>query len=285
MLSQICSGIPLRLVCGSEESELRRHLLESLEERTDRYLKDGNVNAEQARVIEFLKQRFMEELARPTHIAVIGKCGVGKTSTINALFGFNGKISHTRAATKQVHDYFYENDHGRLRISDLPGLGEDLDTEESYRGMYVEVLNSCEVALFVLRADSRDMMDVQRIFRDIIKPIIPGVARRVILGLNQVDLVYPGDWISGANLPSKEQERNIQLIAKERLRSLRKAYPVKQSQVVPYSATKRYRLEHLFHAMISCTAGEAWVLNAKKQIADWHALVDANYLPKEGNRE
>jgi predicted GTPase len=151
--------------------------------------------------------------------------------------------------------------------------------------MYVEVLKSCEVALFVLRADSRDMMDVQQIFREIINPTIPQVASKIVIGLNQVDLVFPGDWIEGANLPSVAQEKNIQAIARERLKSLRKACPIKPKQIVPYSATRRYHLEHLFYSLISCTSGEAWVLDAKKKIAKWADLVKAEYLHKRQEAE
>lgn len=251
-------------------------------EKLQTHLDRADVGSENAQAINLLKTSVMEELAHPTHIAVIGKCGVGKTSTINSLFGFKGKVSHTRAATKHVQDYLYENEHGRLRISDLPGLGEDLDTEENYRAMYVEVLKNCEIALFVLRADSRDMMDVQRIFREVINPTIPQVARKIVIGLNQVDLVYPGDWIDGANLPSTAQEKNIQAIAKERLRSIRKTFPIKPRQIVPYSATKRYHLEHLFYSLLISTSGEAWVLDAKKQIANWSDFVKEKYLDREG---
>ncbi|MFL6262500.1 MAG: GTPase family protein [Thermoanaerobaculia bacterium] len=263
---------------------MRTNLVGSLMEKLQNYLTSG-ANAKQVEAVNLLKARIMEELARPTHIAVIGKCGVGKTSTINSLFGFNGKVSHTRAATKQIQDYVYETEHGRLRISDLPGLGEDLDTEEDYRAMYVEVLKGCEVALFVLRADSRDMMDVQRIFREIVNPTIPEATKKIVIGLNQVDLVHPCDWLEEANLPSKAQEKTIQVIARERLKSLRKVCPLKPKQLVPYSAKKRYHLEHLFYSLMTCTSGEAWILDAKKQIANWEELVNAKYLVRSVEAE
>lgn len=231
-----------------------------------------------AEVEELLKQRVREELEHPTHIAVIGKCGVGKTSTINALFGRDWKISHTRAATTRVQESILESERGRLKISDLPGLGEDIATESSYRQIYAEVLDKCEIALFILKADSRDMLEVQRILRDVVARSLPDVAQRLVIGLNQVDLVYPGDWIEAANIPSKEQEKNIRLIVRERIRSIRKVCPIKTTQIVAYSALKRYRLQQLFYAMIASTAGEAWVLSAKKQIADWRELVDPKYL-------
>lgn len=230
-------------------------------------------------VYELLKESVNAELEKPTHIAVIGKCGVGKTSTINALFGTDWKISHVRAATKREHVYLYESERGRLKISDLPGLGEDIETEDAYRALYMRVLSECEVALFVLKADTRDMLDVQRILRDVVTGAMPDVAKRIVIGLNQVDLVQPGAWIEGANIPSPEQEASIDSIIRERVKSIQKVCQIKRNQVIAYSAVRRYRLAHLFHAMIASTNGEAWVLDSKKKIADWKELVDEKYLP------
>lgn len=231
-----------------------------------------------------LRQRVIDELKRPTHIAVIGKSGVGKTSTINALFGFHGKVSHVNAGTTSIEDYIYETERGRLRVTDMPGLGEDIETEDRYREMYARTLQQCEVALFVLRADSRDMRDVQLIFRDLIKASMPDAANRIVIGINQVDLAHPGDWIVDANLPSRQQEKTIGAIKKARLESIRKVYRIDSERIVPYSATKRYKLENLFHALLLGTAGEAWILSAKKSIANWKDLVDPRYLPGESTK-
>lgn len=250
-------------------------------EHLDRLLRTpaAGDNEQRKKVGDLLKEKVRDELERPTHIAVIGKCGVGKTSTINALFGTDWKISHIRAATKREQVYLYESDRGKLKISDLPGLGEDLETEEVYRALYTRVLKECEVALFVLKADTRDMLDVQRILRDVVSEAMPNLATRIVIGLNQVDLVQPGAWIDDANIPSPQQEKSIQAIIRERLRSIQKVCPIKRSQVVAYSAGKRYRLLHLFEAMVACTTGEAWVLDAKRKIADWKELVNPKYLP------
>ena len=258
---------------------MRLPILEHLDRLLAQREGDHDDDRDKRRLYGLLNDKVIEELEKPTHIAVIGKCGVGKTSTINALFGTDWKISHVRAATKREHVYFYENERGRLTISDLPGLGEDIDTEQEYRALYRRVLKECEVALFVLKADSRDMLDVQRILRDVVGRAMPDLAQRIVIGLNQVDLVQPGVWIDEANIPSAEQERSIGLIIRERAKSIQKICPIKRSQIVAYSAVKRYHLAHLFQAMVAGTAGEAWVLDAKKKIADWKELVDPKYLP------
>lgn len=232
-----------------------------------------------AKAFEMLKEHVMEELHRPTHIAVIGKTGVGKTSTINALFGTDWKISHIRAATKEEQVFIYENDRGRLKISDLPGFGEDIDTEDIHRAIYERVLNECDVALLVLKADTRDMLEVQRTLRDVVGHSLGGLSKRIVVGLNQIDLVYPGDWLEGPNIPSADQEKNIKKIISQRIKSIKKVCSIKPSNVVAYSASKRYHLAHLFAAMVTSTAGQAWVLDAKKNIADYLEMIDPKYLP------
>lgn len=231
------------------------------------------------KIFEELKRRVIEELEHPTHIAVIGKTGVGKTSTINSLFGTDWKISHVRAATKEEQVFIYEGGRGRLKISDLPGFAEDIDSEERYRAIYTRVLNECDVALLILKADSRDMLEVQRFLRDVVSKSINNLAKRIVVGLNQVDLVQPGRWIDGPNIPSPDQRKSIESIINARVKSIRKVCEIKPKQVVAYSATKRYRLVQLFEAMINCTVGEAWVLDAKKKIANYLELIDPKYLP------
>jgi small GTP-binding protein len=231
------------------------------------------------RVFKELRERIIQELEYPTHIAVIGKTGTGKTSTINALFGTDWKISHVRAATKAEQVYLYEGDRGRLKISDLPGFAEDIDTEEHYREIYTRVLNECDVALLILKADSRDMLEVQRFLRDVVSKSINNLAKRIVVGLNQVDLVQPGHWIEDANVPSPEQRKSIDSIIKERVKSINKVCKIQPRQVIAYSAIRRFRLVQLFEAMINCTIGEVWVLDAKKKIADYLELVDPKYLP------
>jgi uncharacterized protein len=228
-----------------------------------------------------LKQEVMKELHHPTHIAVIGKTGVGKTSTINQLFGTDWKISHFQAATKEEQVFLYDGDRGRLKISDLPGFAEDIDTESTYREIYTRVLKECDVALLILKADSRDMLEVQRFLRDIASKSFNRLHERIVIGLNQVDLVQPGRWIERANIPSKEQDETISKIIAERVKSIRKVCPIEREQVIAYSATKRFHLVQLFEAMVMCTVGEAWVLDAKKKIADYTELIDPIFLPEK----
>lgn len=260
-------------------------LFEGLFSKAKSKIDTSKLSKEQSdKFFELLKEDMAEELRKPTHIAVIGKCGVGKTSTINALFGTDWKVSHVKAATLAEEILMLEGERGALKISDLPGFGEDIDKEEEYSQLYKRVLRECDVALLILKADTRDMAEVQRMLRDVVGSDFD-VSKRIIIGLNQVDNVQPGHWLDKPNLPSVEQENSIKEIVVERIKSIEKVCAIKPSQVIAYSAKRRYRLEHLFEAMVSGTAGEAWVMNAKGKVADYLELVDPEFCPPTNNRE
>src|SRR4051812_42440785 len=67
----------------------------------------------------------------PPRIAVVGECGVGKSTTINALFNAGLEVSHTRACTMKDIEMtidLSENPQERrqLIVYDMPGLGESI---------------------------------------------------------------------------------------------------------------------------------------------------------------
>jgi hypothetical protein len=54
--------------------------------------------------------------------------------------------------------------------------------------------------------------------------------------------------------------------------------------IVYYSATKRYKLNALFGAMLAaCPANRGWVLNDRVDLADFTELIDKDILKKIGH--
>lgn len=228
-----------------------------------------------SQLVSELRSTALREIENGVHVAVIGKTGVGKTTTINNLFGVDMHVSHVAAATKSAQTVDLRSDTGLLRVTDLPGFGEDLDSDTANKAMWTEALLRADVALLVLKADDRAMAGVQQFMRDVAPR---EAAKRIIVAINQVDLVQPGQWLDGPNLPSPQQELSIANIVKERARSIDKVRKLEASQIIAYSALKRYRLQELFESMIRHTAGEAWVLNELGDVADYRELVDPVYL-------
>jgi uncharacterized protein len=232
--------------------------------------------AEQKNYLTLLRSRYQEEKLNPPKIAVIGRTGVGKSSTINALFNKGLPISHTKASTLSPIQVNVKVAKGELILFDMPGLGEDLEKEEDYRAVYKEVLSQCDVALWVVSAADRSLSSDQYFIADIIKSAKRDWTSRLVIGVNKVDLIHPNNWNKRINLPSREQERNL-IEIKENVRDkLSKVIPkLKDDQIIGYSALKRFSLLPLFRAMLdACPDDRAWVLSNLENMADYWALVD-----------
>jgi predicted GTPase len=93
--------------------------------------------------------------------------------------------------------------------------------------------------------------------------------------VNKIDLIYPSNWNFRTNLPSKAQQRNINDRLSDIRSKLVKVCPsLTRDRIIGYSARRRYRLEHLFGAMLSaCPEDRAWVLSSRQEIADYWEYV------------
>ncbi len=105
-------------------------------------------------VIEKYKHLLPEE-KKPT-ILVCGKMGVGKTTTINTIFGSEvGAVGHITRGTS--HDEVYEwesNTDENINIIDLPGLGDSPKHDREFKEMYARRIKEAD-AFLVLVAPPR----------------------------------------------------------------------------------------------------------------------------------
>ena len=86
--------------------------------------------------VVFIEKQLEEKIRneRPPQIAIIGFTGVGKSSTLNALFNAGRPTSDVQACTQQASSVFgniepYTGSRGIVEIYDMPGLGEDIDKD------------------------------------------------------------------------------------------------------------------------------------------------------------
>lgn len=228
-----------------------------------------------------------ETLARmenepPPRVAFIGQSGVGKSTTLNALFHAGQLVNHYQAQTQEPVEIAVAS--GALVVYDMPGLGESRAKHTVHRDAYEKVLADVDVALWVLDGPNRDIEAVQEYLEDEIARINPRLVQRLVVGLNKVDNIHPGQlaWIPGYNLPSDEQEANIQGRVADVRAKLREVLPKWGGAVVPYSAELRYNLPQLFDAMLDAVPkGRQWVLATRKALADFLGLVDPDVMPLE----
>lgn len=203
----------------------------------------------------------------PPVIGVIGVSGVGKSSTINTLFKTNLATSDTIACTKEfwatdVKAQYTEGNQtktAKLRVIDAPGLGEDIQRDPEYLEMYQQHLPECDVILWIFAARNRAVALDQQYLKK-----LSDSHNKMVFGLNQVDFVEPVNWDMKINLPSRQQEKNIEIIVKDRREKIQHILQ-RDVKLIPYSAKTRYNLQELFSEIInSCPPERAWIFNALK---------------------
>ncbi|NEP62249.1 MAG: GTP-binding protein HSR1 [Symploca sp. SIO2G7] len=229
----------------------------------------------------------------PPRFAFIGECGVGKSSTLNALFNAGLPVSHTEACTQVPIDIEIKFDelqgaNGLLIAYDMPGLGESRRKQKEHIKLYEKILKDVDVALWILDGQNRAIAQIQEYLELELQSIHPKLLERMVIALNKVDLIYPGEthWHPFANLPSEEQEENIKLRILDVKTKIREVIPKWRGRIVGYSANKRYNLPHLFDAMMDAVPNKRkWVVASRKALADFLDLVDPQLLPQEIRQE
>jgi len=237
--------------------------------------------------------RLAEEIAHhPPTIGVVGVSGVGKSSTINAMFRTDLPTSDTVACTKEFRSTDLSVDLNasavgeaaglpelsvrprvRLRVVDAPGLGEDLDADEKYLRMYRESLPACDAVLWVMAARNRAVALDQMYLGQLTE-----FHERMVFGINQVDLVEPGDWRPSYNIPSGRQEANIRAITRDRTERLSGLLD-QPPRVIAYSSRLGYRLEQLFRALLAVVpAHRQWIYAGLKNFSY------LDFIPQETQR-
>jgi len=96
-------------------------------------------------------------------VLFFGKTGVGKSSTLNKLFDLNWATDDAIACTKEPQWTYVdlsESDDNRIsykkiRVVDMPGIGESLSADEAYLSFYEEWIPKADSLVWVTQADTR----------------------------------------------------------------------------------------------------------------------------------
>ncbi|HEX2210510.1 MAG TPA: GTPase [Longimicrobium sp.] len=218
-----------------------------------------------------LSRLIQETLKKPPTIGIIGVSGVGKSSTINAMFRTQLPISHTVACTKEFRDVPMKlrihqgpavGHDVQLIVCDAPGLGEDRRMDPEYLRMYRERLPHCDIILWVMTARNRAIALDQLYLEQLAE-----FHERLVFGVGQVDLVEPMDWKEGMPIPSRQQEQHIRDIVRDREDRLGR-FLGRRIEVTPYSSSRGYNLEALFTNLLkSCQGNRSWIYAGLKNFS------------------
>lgn len=197
------------------------------------------------------KTQLLANLARFTnqeiHILIVGACGCGKSSTINALFNMDiAQVGYgVDPETQCVSEYKLDN----LYLHDTPGLGESTEKDKVHMKKIKAALQETtsdgkaliDVVLVIIDGSHRDMKSS---FELINKVIIPNMAEknRILVGINRCDLALDGrGWIAELNYPDEELlERLV-----EKAESVKRRIEEETGVVVEpvfYSALHKYNI-------------------------------------------
>lgn len=209
-----------------------------------------------------------EITGRPFRVAIIGQSGVGKSSTLNAVFGLDLPTSDIEEGTTEIIEKIFPMRDGfNLSIYDMPGLLQNRRKDKEYEEMYREILPKCDVIVYIIKANTRNIGDDCRILKDIVLPICneSAVKDNLIIAVNKVDIIGesfdPGDpelvWNPATNVPSPKmlkcmQKKRLDIFEKligEGLVLSNSDSAVSPEQVVFYSAIWHYNLKNFLLAI------------------------------------
>lgn len=252
----------------------------------DKIFQMGNVSIEDQEAVNHTLNK--ELLEKPFRVAIIGQAGVGKSTTLNAVFGLGNHTSNLAEGTKEVVEKVYPMRDGfNLSIYDIPGLNNDIVKDIEYEKLYRQILPGCDVIVYVVSAHSRDFGEDCRILKEVVLPICNEnkVRENLILAVNKIDTIgesiNPCDpelkWNAFENKPTEKLKMAIKkklgdIIDKlidENLIGANEG--LEKHQVVFYSAVFNYNLRD-FVLAITKAGKRGWIWPATvglERVGQW----------------
>lgn len=238
-------------------------------------LNQQGVSASDAQLIQKELEKEMAQEPDPK-IAFIGFTGVGKSSTLNELFNAGQPISDVRACTQDAKEIYgdytqYTGSKGSIIVYDMPGLGEDIVSDQRHIETYKQILPKVDVIVWTFHADDRAMTPMQQAILALQQSIGNDFINKLVFAINKADAIPPGesDWNVDSNMPSLQQLQNIKEFELYVASKICQVIPNWRGSIISYSAKRRYRLEQLISAMIEASnTRRRWVLNNRADVSD-----------------
>ena len=170
-------------------------------------LLDGLPMTEQLKVEA--KEKIKNVLKQPVNLMIVGPTGVGKSETINALFGskMTKSAGGMETVTQTISKYRLDDN---ITIWDSPGLGDDGDMDVIHTKSIIKKLNEVDanknplidIVIVIIDGSSRDLGTAYRMIIDVIMPHITD-HERILIAMNKIDLIEVDEWNREKNEPKE----------------------------------------------------------------------------------
>lgn len=241
-------------------------------------LEKGNVSEDDKNKVN--KEIFEQYRDKPFRVAIIGQSGVGKSSTLNHVFGLDLPTSDIDEGTTEVIEKIFPKRDGlNLAVYDMPGLLQSRKKDSEYYEMYKEILPQCDIIVYIIKANTRNIGDDCKILKEIVLPICNtnGIKDNLIIAINKVDIIGESvdandeelQWDVIENRPTKKlaeciNQKRLDIYHKlidEGLVLLNADKVLNPEQIVFYSAVYDYNLSGFMKAIANAgNTGWFWIL-------------------------
>lgn len=166
---------------------------------------------------ELQKSRLLQNISKlrntKLNLMIVGGTGVGKSSTINALFGMEKAKIGTSSNPETMDIASYE--FGNVILWDSPGLGDGKEADERHAKAIIKKLAEkdskgellIDMVLVILDGASRDLGTSYQLINHIIIPNLGDDKSRLLVAINKADMA-----MSGRNWDFEKREPQPKLI-------------------------------------------------------------------------
>ncbi|WP_369714800.1 GTPase family protein [Leptotrichia sp. HSP-536] len=222
------------------------------------------------------------------NLMITGATGVGKSSTINALFGKEVAKVGTSADPETTEIDKYELDN--LVIWDTPGLGDGKEADNKHSKRIIDKLYEkdendnllIDLVLVILDGSSRDLGTSYELINNVIISNLGGnKENRILVAINQADVAMKGKyWNTEENRPEKKLQEFLENKLISVKRRIKEATGI-DTEPIYYSAgekeegyiqQKTYNLSKLLYYILQRTPEEkrlVYAQNMNKEEIMW----------------
>lgn len=250
---------------------------------------------EQEEALKSGKKLSIEELFnQKTNILIVGGTGVGKSSTINALFQREGggevaEVGNSsKPQTMEIKKYKLDT----FTIWDSPGLGDSTEKDEEHSQKIIKLLQEkddknealIDLVLVIIEASSRDLGTTYKLINEVIIPHLED-KKRILIAMNKCDLVSPRDFDYEKNKPNESLINKLDENAKIIQERIKKDTDV-DVEVIYYCAGEKehkqapYNLSKLLYYIVKHTPKRKRLIYAKHQNEN-----EVNFISNDGLKD